>query len=505
MYVTDYRNYRIQKFDANWQFKTQWGSEGSEDGQFIGPVFIAIDSNDNVYVGEDLYPNYHVQKFSPDGDFILRISPEAHIYDEYKDFNWESGIGIDDNDNVYIAWRPNIDKFSPDGQFLSTYATNVPRGGNLSFYQGHFIVAGWDGIAKLNQYGELIAWWSSSALGNEEGKLNRPTSIAKDSNGNIYIADFVNCHRFTPEGVFVLQWSSHVAGFQSPGVYPQDIATNSLDYIYVPIHEFYGGHHIQKRSPDGILIDRWWSTESGFDSPSGIAIDGNDNLYVVDRNNHRIVKFDAYGNYLTQWGVIGSEDGEFQYPHRVAVDSSGFVYVTDRGNKRIQKFDSSGNYILQWQYGIENDEWDWRSGIAIDENDHVYTTELMYGRIQKFTSSGEYITSFGSWGTNPGQMRLPEGITIDSNTDRVFITDTGNRRVQVFRKFNVTPGNDSYGIDLNPLISITFPEPMDSSSIDPLSFLVYDGQSNILGSVVYDETSRTAFFTPLSLLKYETT
>ena len=59
--------------------------------------------------------------------------------------------------------------------------------------------------------------------------------------------------------------------------------------------------------------------------------------------------------YLTQWGSQGSGDGQFMFPTGVAVDGDGDVYVADRDNNRIQKFTSSGGYLTQWgSYGSGN-------------------------------------------------------------------------------------------------------------------------------------------------------
>jgi tripartite motif-containing protein 71 len=69
----------------------------------------------------------------------------------------------------------------------------------------------------------------------------------------------------------------------------------------------------------------------GFFNPIFVALDSSNNVYVTDVQQPR-VKFDRYGNYLTQWGSYGSGNGQFEYPQGIAVDSSNNVYVTDSGN-----------------------------------------------------------------------------------------------------------------------------------------------------------------------------
>jgi tripartite motif-containing protein 71 len=80
------------------------------------------------------------------------------------------------------------------------------------------------------------------------------------------------------------------------------------------------------------------SGDGQFDSPSGVDVDGDGNLYVADTSNHRVQKLAADGTFLTKWGSRGAGIGEFDAPHCVTVDGEGNVYVTDWVNSRIQKF-----------------------------------------------------------------------------------------------------------------------------------------------------------------------
>ena len=96
------------------------------------------------------------------------------------------------------------------------------------------------------------------------------------------------------------------------------------------------------QTPPCFLL-KWGSTGSGdgqFNAPGGIAIDSSNNVYVVDKSNHRIQKFTSTGGFITKWGSSGSGDGQFNVPIGVAVDSSNNVYVSDSGNNRVQKFAS---------------------------------------------------------------------------------------------------------------------------------------------------------------------
>jgi len=169
---------------------------------------------------------------------------------------------------------------------------------------------------------------------------------------------------------------------------------------------------------------------AGF-SPSFVALDRSNNVYVTDRGNDRIEKFDSKGNYLMQWGSYGTNNGQFNGPEGIAVDSSNNVYVADSGNDRIQEFDSNGNYLTQWGGdGINNGQFSYPYGIAVDRSNNVYVPDLGNNRIEKFDSNGNYLMQWGSYGTNNGQFSNPYGIAVDSSNN-VYVAD-GNNRVEKF-------------------------------------------------------------------------
>ena len=92
-----------------------------------------------------------------------------------------------------------------------------------------------------------------------------------------------------------------------------------------------------------------WATES-FDNPVDIFCTAL-KVYVSDRNNNRIQLFDADLNYISM--INGSNDNNneqssFGYPLSCAVSPIGDMYILDSENKRIVKFDISGNFVLQF-------------------------------------------------------------------------------------------------------------------------------------------------------------
>jgi sugar lactone lactonase YvrE len=181
--------------------------------------------------------------------------------------------------------------------------------------------------------------------------------------------------------------------------------------------------------------------DGGF-SPSAVALDRSNNIYVADSSNSRVETFTSRGSYLTQWGSYGTNNGQFENPQGIAVDSSNTVYVADTHNARVQKFDSNGNYLLQWGgYGANNGQFIDPGGIAIGSSDEVYVLDSGNNRVQKFTSNGSYLTQWGSSGSGNGQFSFvygqEGGIAVD-RSNNVYVVDQGNSRIEKF------DGNGNY-------------------------------------------------------------
>jgi tripartite motif-containing protein 71 len=195
---------------------------------------------------------------------------------------------------------------------------------------------------------------------------------------------------------------------------------------------------LHAQNPPTYLFQIDSSAVPGGFAPYGVALDGSNDVYVADYGNNRIVKFDRDGNYLTQWGSSGTNNGQFAYPQGIAVDSSYNVYVTDSDNRRVEKFDRNGNYLTQWgSVGSGNGQFDYPEGVAVDTSNNVYVADEGDNRVEKFSSSGTYLAQWGSYGSGNGQLYGPVGIAVDTS-NHVYVADYGNNRVEKF------DGNGNY-------------------------------------------------------------
>ena len=168
----------------------------------------------------------------------------------------------------------------------------------------------------------------------------------------------------------------------------------------------------------------------GLGRPTGIAW-GGDRLYVVDTRRHCVFMMSPAGAYLGAFGMQGSGPGQFNFPTNITRGADGRLYVTDTLNFRVQVFDEEGRFISTFgKLGDGAGDFDKPKGVATDSAGHVYVVEGMNDVVQIFDPSGRLLLAFGESGTGDGEFWLPTGITIAD--DLVYVSDSANRRVQVF-------------------------------------------------------------------------
>ena len=110
---------------------------------------------------------------------------------------------------------------------------------------------------------------------------------------------------------------------------------------------------------------------------------------MSDWGNDRIQVFDSNGAYLDSWGLSGKEEGQLFTPTGVKVDSEGNVWVVDRGNSRVQKFTRDGEFLATWgAAGDDQGQFGVPTSIAFDSDGNFYVSEVENSRVQIFNSEG---------------------------------------------------------------------------------------------------------------------
>ncbi|MFZ5890598.1 MAG: 6-bladed beta-propeller [Myxococcota bacterium] len=166
----------------------------------------------------------------------------------------------------------------------------------------------------------------------------RPTGVAFASNGDAYVADgydHARIARFDPNGCFTSSFGEHGVGkgqFETP----HGIVIDVNDRIYVADRD---NARVQVFDSDGHFLASWSAPELGH--PWAVALGPDGHVYVADGGNQtpggtarRIVELDSNGNTL---GVFG-HDAALESPHGIAVGGDNSVYVADLDGRSLRKF-----------------------------------------------------------------------------------------------------------------------------------------------------------------------
>jgi len=289
----------------------------------------------------------------------------------------------------------------------------------------------------------FVKKWGSS--GSKEGQFSIPYAIAVDSDDNIYVADPRNhcVQKFDSEGNFLLKWGTlfeityevmEKLKNKIPDSKLEKLKTRMNKKLTLKVLDYLLERTFTKEERD--LIVKYSRCESEnkdapdicLHSPEDIYIDTDGNIYIADYGNDCIQKIDSEGNLLLTWGREGSHDGEFSGPSSIAVNRHECIYVSD--DYDFHKFDFKGNFITKWEELSDRvHPHPSVSNIIIDSKNYVYV--IYHSYIQKFDSSGKLLDKWGSYGNKDESFSGAYGMTIDSN-DRIFITESGKKRIQVF-------------------------------------------------------------------------
>jgi len=164
--------------------------------------------------------------------------------------------------------------------------------------------------------------------------------------------------------------------------------------------------------------------ETHFNMPSHIAFLPDGTFLISDGYvNARIVKFDADGNYISEFGSKGSGPGQFDLVHAISLDDQGRIYAADRNNHRIQVFDADGNFIEEWpNLGRP-------TKVRVTEDQNVWVTDAAYTRFAKYNREGQLLTYWGVQGDGPGEFDNLHSFDVGPD-GTLYVGNAWNNRVE---------------------------------------------------------------------------
>jgi DNA-binding beta-propeller fold protein YncE len=228
-----------------------------------------------------------------------------------------------------------------------------------------------DPVIVVDTTGKVVRSWG-------KGLYTTPHAIRIDRNGNVWTTDAASSlvYKFSPEGKVLLR--IEVGGQPTPC--------------------------------------------GNFCSTTDVAFAPNGNIFIADGyRNARILEYSPDGKKLREWGSAGTGPGQFRLPHSIQIDGNGVVYVADRENGRIQRFDRDGGYLGEWtQYGKTfgltlADDAMWLSSIPRGPNGApgwlikvTPSTGALVGYVDSQGNHGMDVTSNGDLLQAPGPNQVPQ-------------------------------------------------------------------------------------------------
>jgi sugar lactone lactonase YvrE len=182
-----------------------------------------------------------------------------------------------------------------------------------------------------------------------QAEIGYPSSVAMDANGAIYVLQ----RGENADPVLVVNRDGKLIRSWGKGMYkiPHSIRIDSDGNIWTVDSS---SSMVLKFTPEGrklmeIPVGEQPAGRTGAAGTSDIAFGPNGRLFISDGyGNARILEYNSKGQRVRQWGRAGTGPGEFRQPHGIAIDDRGVIYVADRLNARLQRFDLDGRYLGEW-------------------------------------------------------------------------------------------------------------------------------------------------------------
>jgi ABC-type Fe3+ transport system permease subunit/sugar lactone lactonase YvrE len=259
---------------------------------------------------------------------------------------------------------------------------NKPRSVAVDTQDNLYVVDMTGRVQKFSSNGVFLLSWQMP-----QTSLGKPKGMGRDRDGSIVVLEphYQRVNVFSPEGKLVAQWGKHGTN-AGELMMPRAVAVNSRREVF--LSEYGLVERVQKFAPRGEKLlgsfGHPGNAPGEFNRPEGLCVDAQDRIYVADSCNHRIQVFSSDGKFLRAYGKAGKGKGELSYPYDICVDAAGRQYVCEFGNSRIQVFDASDQPLeIIGGPGLAPGEFSNPWGVALDSAGNLYVADSQNHRVQK--------------------------------------------------------------------------------------------------------------------------
>jgi sugar lactone lactonase YvrE len=332
----------------------------STNASLNGPTGVALDANGNIFIADQ-------------GNNVIR---EVEFYGTYGDYGIITTVAGNGNGG-----------YSGDGGAATDASLGSPAG-VAADANGNLFISEWDHhvIRKVDTNGIIttVAGSGNQIFSGDGGAatnadLNFPCGVAVDAHGNLFIADMGNnrIRKVDTNGIITTVAGGaggYYGGYSGDGGAATNAQLNNPYGVKMDVSgnlfiADLGNGVIRKVNTNGIITtvagngrfgppnNGGVATNSNLYSPLGVAVDGNDNIFIADQGNNLIEKVDTNGIIKIVVGVGGGSywggysgdggpatDAELAHPCDVIVDADKNLFIADQVNNRIREVVASGQY-----------------------------------------------------------------------------------------------------------------------------------------------------------------
>jgi sugar lactone lactonase YvrE len=492
--ISDYYNWRIRQFAVAGKINTV---VGSGNGGFCGdggPALdaclyyeqgVAVDSSGDIYIAD--YNNTRVRAVNTQATAVTL----AGVSIPAGDIQTVGGNGSTTLPNVVtdvpalgvVLYNPFGVIEDPSGDIFTSDTSN---------HNVREDVAGTVNVIA----GTGVGGYNGDGIAANTAELYYPTGVARDSSGNIYIADQYNCliRKVDTTGTITTFAGLVVSGTPNCG---------------------YSG-------------DGGPATSALLSYPVGVFVDSANHVWIADSNNARIREVvNGTINTVVGNGTNGySGDGgpalsaELDYPYDLRLDAAGNIFIADTNNCRIREVNATtkvintiaGNGACAFSgdgIAVENSLY-YPNTLSVDANDNVFIADTDSSRLRWVDPAGTMTTFAGTTSGFSGdggvatsaELYAPDGVYIDGSGN-FLVADQYNYRIRSIAAFNAvgrSVASIAFGIQAvnttsNPELAVL--SGIGSPTISSITATAPFAEADDCGSLANGATCEVyVFFTP---------